>query len=171
MNNTFQGWFTFSSRVTGLVHFCLHFLSVQHHDAAHYSAFKKKNWYLEPQPRCASLVPRTRCRGGFCVTRWSSSLTKATKVEHDCNKAQLGGTMQIDVTYIQSSSLGCFPVSFFFFLMVPYVLNNKSQQTDSDYTLEKGWPRRLWTPHPRRRSRPGWMWLRAAWSSSWWPCT
>jgi len=42
VNNTFQGWFTFSSRVTGLVHFCLHFLSVQHHDAAHYSAFKKK---------------------------------------------------------------------------------------------------------------------------------
>jgi len=27
-----------------------------------------------------------------------------------------------------------------------------------------GCPRRLWMPHPWRHSRPGWMWLRAAWS-------
>jgi len=32
----------------------------------------------------------------------------------------------------------------------------------------KGCPRRLWMPHPWRHSRPGWMWLWAAWSSGWW---
>jgi len=32
-------------------------------------------------------------------------------------------------------------------------------------------PRRLWIPHPWRHSRPGLMWLWAAWSSGWWPCT
>jgi len=26
-----------------------------------------------------------------------------------------------------------------------------------------GCPRRLWMPHPWRHSRPGWMWLWAAW--------
>ena len=26
-------------------------------------------------------------------------------------------------------------------------------------------------PHPRRHSRPGWMWLWAAWSAGWRPCT
>ena len=34
-----------------------------------------------------------------------------------------------------------------------------------------GCPRRLWMPHPWRHSRPGWMWLWAAWSAGWWPCT
>jgi len=29
----------------------------------------------------------------------------------------------------------------------------------------------LWMPHPWRHSRPGWMWLWAAWSGGWWPCT
>ena len=28
-----------------------------------------------------------------------------------------------------------------------------------------GCPRRLWMPHPCRHSRPGWMWLWAAWSA------
>jgi len=32
-------------------------------------------------------------------------------------------------------------------------------------------PRRLWMPHPCRHSRPGWMWLWAAWSAGWRPCT
>jgi len=32
-------------------------------------------------------------------------------------------------------------------------------------------PRRLWMPHPWRHSRPGWMWLWAAWSGGWRPCT
>jgi len=32
-------------------------------------------------------------------------------------------------------------------------------------------PRRLWMPHPWRHSRPGWMWLWAAWSAGWRPCT
>ena len=32
-------------------------------------------------------------------------------------------------------------------------------------------PSRLWLPHPWRPSRPGWMWLWAAWSSGWQPCT
>ena len=31
--------------------------------------------------------------------------------------------------------------------------------------------RRLWMPHPCRHSRPGWMWLWAAWAADWWPCT
>ena len=31
-------------------------------------------------------------------------------------------------------------------------------------------PRRLWVPHPWRHSRPGWMWLWAAWSGGWLPC-
>ena len=26
-------------------------------------------------------------------------------------------------------------------------------------------------PHPWRHSRPGWMWLWAAWSGGWRPCT
>ena len=30
-----------------------------------------------------------------------------------------------------------------------------------------GCPRRLWMPHPWRHSRPGWMWLWAAWSAGW----
>jgi len=30
-----------------------------------------------------------------------------------------------------------------------------------------GCPERLWMPHPCRHSRPGWMWLWAAWSSGW----
>ena len=34
-----------------------------------------------------------------------------------------------------------------------------------------GCPRRLWMPHPWRHSRPGWMWLWAAWSAGWRPCT
>ena len=34
-----------------------------------------------------------------------------------------------------------------------------------------GCPSRLWMPHPCRHSRPGWMWLWAAWSAGWWPCT
>jgi len=34
-----------------------------------------------------------------------------------------------------------------------------------------GCPRRLWMPHPCRHSRPGWMWLWAAWSAGWWLCT
>jgi len=34
-----------------------------------------------------------------------------------------------------------------------------------------GCPRRLWVPHPCRHSRPGWMWLWAAWSAGWRPCT
>ena len=34
-----------------------------------------------------------------------------------------------------------------------------------------GCPRRLWMPHPCRHSRPGWMWLWAAWAAGWWPCT
>ena len=29
----------------------------------------------------------------------------------------------------------------------------------------------LWMPHPWRHSRPGWMWLWAAWSDGWWPFT
>jgi len=33
-----------------------------------------------------------------------------------------------------------------------------------------GCPRRLWMPHPCRHSRPGWMWLWAAWSAGWRPC-
>jgi len=28
-------------------------------------------------------------------------------------------------------------------------------------------PRRLWMSHPWRHSRPGWMWLWAAWSADW----
>jgi len=32
-----------------------------------------------------------------------------------------------------------------------------------------GW--RLWMPHPWMHSRSGWMWLWAAWSSGWRPCT
>jgi len=31
--------------------------------------------------------------------------------------------------------------------------------------------RRLWMPHPWRHSRPGWMWLWAAWAAGWRPCT
>jgi len=38
-------------------------------------------------------------------------------------------------------------------------------------TLGKALARRLWMPHPCRHSRPGWMWLWAAWSAGWWPCT
>ena len=34
-----------------------------------------------------------------------------------------------------------------------------------------GCPRRLWMPQPWRHSRPGWMWLWAAWSDGWRPCT
>ena len=34
-----------------------------------------------------------------------------------------------------------------------------------------GCPRRLWMPHPWRHSRPDWMWLWAAWSGDWRPCT
>jgi len=34
-----------------------------------------------------------------------------------------------------------------------------------------GCPRRLWMPHSWRHSRPGWMWLWAAWSGGWRPCT
>ena len=30
--------------------------------------------------------------------------------------------------------------------------------------------RRLWMPHPWRHSRPGWMWLWAAWAAGWQPC-
>ena len=30
---------------------------------------------------------------------------------------------------------------------------------------------RLWMLHPWRHSRPGWMWLWAAWSAGWRPCT
>ena len=26
---------------------------------------------------------------------------------------------------------------------------------------------RLWMPHPWRHSRPGWMWLWAAWAAGW----
>ena len=32
-----------------------------------------------------------------------------------------------------------------------------------------GCPRRLWMPHPWMHSRPGWMWLWAAWSGGWRP--
>uniref|UniRef100_A0A669QTQ2 Coiled-coil-helix-coiled-coil-helix domain containing 3 n=1 Tax=Phasianus colchicus TaxID=9054 RepID=A0A669QTQ2_PHACC len=32
-----------------------------------------------------------------------------------------------------------------------------------------GCPRRLWMPHPWRHSRPGWMWLWAAWSAGCFP--
>ena len=38
-------------------------------------------------------------------------------------------------------------------------------------THRTGCPRRLWMPHPCRHSRPGWMWLWAALSSGWQPCT
>jgi len=34
-----------------------------------------------------------------------------------------------------------------------------------------GCPRRLRMTHPCRHSRPGWMWLWAARSAGWWPCT
>jgi len=34
-----------------------------------------------------------------------------------------------------------------------------------------GYPRRLWMTHPWRHSRSGWMWIWAAWSGSWQPCT
>ena len=34
-----------------------------------------------------------------------------------------------------------------------------------------GCPRRLWMPHPWRHSRPGWMWLWAAWSGGGRRCT
>ena len=34
-----------------------------------------------------------------------------------------------------------------------------------------GCPKRLWMPHPWRHKRPGWMWLWAAWSGGWRPCT
>jgi len=34
-----------------------------------------------------------------------------------------------------------------------------------------GCPRRLWMSHPWRHSRPDWMWLWAAWSNGWQPCT
>jgi len=32
-------------------------------------------------------------------------------------------------------------------------------------------PKEVWKPHPWRHSRPGWMWLWAAWSAGWRPCT
>jgi len=37
--------------------------------------------------------------------------------------------------------------------------------------LASGCPRRLWMPHPCRHSKPGWMWLWAAGSGGWRPCT
>ena len=55
----------------------------------------------------------------------------------------------------------------------PFPLN----QTDALFSQKKKvkystiCPRRLWMPHPWRHSRPGWMWLWAAWSSGWRPCT
>ena len=33
------------------------------------------------------------------------------------------------------------------------------------------WPKEVWMPHPCRHSRPGWMWLWAAWAAGWRPCT
>jgi len=33
--------------------------------------------------------------------------------------------------------------------------------------LEQVAQRRLWMPHPWRHSKPGWMWLWAAWSAGW----
>jgi len=32
-------------------------------------------------------------------------------------------------------------------------------------------PKEVWMPHPCRHSKPGWMWLWAAWSAGWQPCT
>ena len=43
--------------------------------------------------------------------------------------------------------------------------------TQSVVTHCTGCPRRLWMPHPCRHSRPGWMWLWAAWAAGWRPCT
>jgi len=39
------------------------------------------------------------------------------------------------------------------------------------WRIGTGCPRRLWMPHPWRHPRPGWMWLWAAWSGGWRPCT
>jgi len=48
-------------------------------------------------------------------------------------------------------------------------------RVDGDRTMGNGTgtgcPRRLWMPHPCRHSRPGWMWLWAAWAAGWRPCT
>jgi len=52
------------------------------------------------------------------------------------------------------------------------------QHCSCNYFSCRGWwhtgtgcSRRLWMPQPWRHSRPGWMWLWAAWSSGWRPCT
>ena len=42
--------------------------------------------------------------------------------------------------------------------------------TEGGVTLS-GCSRRLWMPHPWRHSRPDWIWLWAAWSGGWRPCT
>ena len=39
------------------------------------------------------------------------------------------------------------------------------------YAIANSIIKRLWMPHPWWHSRPGWMWLWAAWSNCWQPCT
>jgi len=45
------------------------------------------------------------------------------------------------------------------------------RNTGFNWRKERLYPRMLWMPHPWRHSRPGWMWLWAAWSGGWLPCT
>jgi len=72
---------------------------------------------------------------------------------------------------------------FFSVLRIPYrqkdtFLNLKWNREERAFSYShRGWwhtgtgcPRRLWMPHSWRHSRPGWMWLWAAWSGGWWPC-
>jgi len=37
------------------------------------------------------------------------------------------------------------------------------------FSMGNGLSREVWVPHPCRHSRPGWMWLWAAWAAGWGP--
>ena len=72
------------------------------------------------------------------------------------------------------SKLDCW-IILFKYLYRSYILSYYSQvplpSPRGWWSTGTGCPRRVWMPHPWGHSRPGWMWLWAAWSSGWWPCT
>lgn len=75
------------------------------------------------------LAPGTRAAHGYCVARWSSLPTKATKHYRIVRKQELGKQCKLtEFIFRQAISVVCILVSFF--KMVPYVLNDKSQQID-----------------------------------------
>jgi len=60
---------------------------------------------------------------------------------------------------------------FFADISEPDVLTTKCARAADVLRKRNRSPKEVWMPHPWRHSRPGWMWLWAAWAAGWRPCT